>query len=100
MPSQGLACQRSDAENLLLLLADDFAQASRASAGIDRFLAQVEGTLAGPELTSADLAGLLATDDVSGHLETLDDTLASLRRSLQRLQRIVVGAPTTADKTA
>ncbi len=73
--------ERYELQNQLLLIDDDLRETALALGGIERFLAEALRLLDGEDVTARQLAEL-ADDDVLDRMDTLSETLVSLRRRL------------------
>lgn len=72
--------RRSDSSTLLLLIDDDLRETALAMSGIDGFLAEALRLLDSDEVQPHQLLRLCANDQVMERMDTLADTLATLRR--------------------
>ena len=77
----GIPTATAELKNPLLLCDDDLRQTARALSDIEDFLLQSMKALGKDGVTRDELKGLLQ-HDISAHVDTLTDSLTSLRRSL------------------
>lgn len=68
--------------NQILLIDDDLRETALALGGIEGFLAKALALLESEEVSARALARLAADGDILDRLDTLSETLQSLRRSL------------------
>jgi hypothetical protein len=73
---------RYDLTNQILLIDDDLRETALALGGIERFLADALGLLESDQVSARALARLATSGDILDRLDTLSETLQSLRRSL------------------
>ena len=71
---------RADVSNLLLLIDDDLRETAEAMTAIDGFLAESLRLLDSREVSATSLLELSAADDLMERIDTLQDTLGTLRR--------------------
>jgi hypothetical protein len=74
-----------DIENLLLFVDDDLRQTALAMTRIEAFLSRTMQTLGEPDLRREHIAALARDLEVLDHLDSLGETLESLRRRLGKL---------------
>jgi len=72
--------ERPEVANLLLLIDDDMHETAHAMSAIDGFLAEALRLLDSPELRPHELIRLCANEHVMEQMDTLTETLATLRR--------------------
>lgn len=80
---------RADIANLLLLIDDDLQETAAAMNGIEGFLAEALALLDGEALSADELLGLCRDDDVLERMDTLAETLQTLRRRFGALAATV-----------
>jgi len=73
---------RPELQNMILFLADDLRESALAMGGIEAFVMQAQKVLEKPELSIADLRGLVDDEGVLERLDLLWDALSSLRKSM------------------
>jgi hypothetical protein len=73
---------RYELQNLLLLIDDDLRETALSIRGIERFLADALRLLDGDALALSDLHRLAGDDEVLERMDTLCETLGSLRRRM------------------
>lgn len=73
---------RHELSNQILLIDDDLRETALALGGIERFLTDALGLLESEEVSARQLASLATDGDILDRLDTLSETLQSLRRSL------------------
>ncbi len=81
-PSLG---NRYELQNLLLLVDDDLSETALSISGIETFLADALALLDSPKVRASELASLARDEDILSRLDTLTDTLQSLRRRLSTI---------------
>ena len=67
---------------MILFLADDLRESALAMGGIEAFVMRAQKVLEKPELTVADLHGLVDDQGVLERMDLLWDSLNSLRKSM------------------
>jgi len=73
---------RFELTNLLLLVDDDLSETALSISGIETFLADALSLLENPKVRASELATLARDEDILTRLDTLTDTLQSLRRRI------------------
>ncbi len=73
---------RAELQNMILFLADDLRESALAMGGIESFVMRAQRVLEHPDLSVADLEGLVADQDVLERMDLLWDALGSLRKSM------------------
>lgn len=71
---------RADVSNLLLLIDDDLRETAEAMAAIDGFLAESLRLLDSREVSASSLLKLSADGELMEQIDTLQETLTTLRR--------------------
>jgi hypothetical protein len=79
--------RRYELQNLLLLIDDDLRETARAMGGIERFLADALRSLDDEEVRATELLRLAGDGDVLERMDTLCESLASLRRRFGAIAR-------------
>lgn len=74
--------ERYALQNQLLLIDDDLRETALALGAVEKFLGDALGLLEDEQVTAADLARLAAGGDALDQLDTLAETLTTLRRRL------------------
>ncbi|HZS40047.1 MAG TPA: hypothetical protein VFF06_24610 [Polyangia bacterium] len=74
--------ERHELSNQILLIDDDLRETALALGGIEHFLADALALLESEEVSARKLATLATDGDILDRLDTLSETLQSLRRSL------------------
>lgn len=77
--------ERSVLQNQLLLVDDDLREAGLAMGGLETFLADALALLDNEQVTAGELARLAGAGDTLDRLDSLAETLTSLRRRLLAL---------------
>lgn len=72
-------------ENLLLFIDDDLRETALSLTQIESYLVQTLGLLEAREITKREVHALASNAEVLDHLDSLHETLESLRRRLSRL---------------
>jgi hypothetical protein len=80
---------RADVANLMLLIDDDLRETAFAMNGIEGFLAQAQRSLDQEALQPDELLRLCADDELLDRMDTLAETLQTLRRRLGALAATV-----------
>jgi len=86
---QGRFVGRADVANLMLLIDDDLRETATAMNGIEGFLAEAQRLLDATELEPQALLRLCADDEVLERMDTLSETLQTLRRRFGALAATV-----------
>ncbi len=84
-PQTEALSQVHNLENLLLFIDDDLRETALGLRHIEDYLIQTVGLLERERLTRAEVHALAADDRVLEHVDTMVETLESLRRRLARL---------------
>jgi hypothetical protein len=73
---------KHELRNLLLFLDDDLRETATALGGIETFLVQAQELIEKEDVTASELRALAADLGVDGQLDSLGETLTSLRRRM------------------
>lgn len=80
---------RADIANLMLLIDDDLRETATAMTDIEDFLGDAQRLLDGAEMQPVELLRLCSNDEVLERMDTLAETLQTLRRRLGTLAATV-----------
>lgn len=83
-PAAAAGLSPSERENLLLFVADDLRESALAVGGIEAFLLRAQRLLESEGARPEDFAALLELD-LEDRVQSLDDALSALRRSMTEL---------------
>ena len=84
-PQTEALSQVRNLENVILFIDDDLRETALGLRHIEDYLIQTVGLLERPRLTRADVHAIASDDRVLEHVDTMVETLESLRRRLARL---------------
>jgi len=84
VPDAAARLSPSEIENLLLFVSDDLRESALAVSGIEAFLVRAQRLLESRAASAEDIAELLQTD-LEDRVQSLDDALGALRRSMTEL---------------